>query len=145
RPFKGKTNVNLTQAILHEPLHFPEDVHKMVSDDCIDCLKRFCERDISKRLGCGPDGLEEIKRHPWFAGIEWDMLLIKETTPPFVPDSKQANFDATHELEELLLEDNPLKAKKRANPNQDLSELSKEMRMMEEKFVVYDYTKMARR
>ncbi|CAG8546731.1 347_t:CDS:2 [Paraglomus brasilianum] len=24
QPFKGKTNVNLTQAILHEPLHFPE-------------------------------------------------------------------------------------------------------------------------
>jgi hypothetical protein len=58
---------------------------------------------------------------------------------------KRANFDATHELEELLLEDNPLKAKKRANPNQDLSELSKEMRMMEEKFVVYDCTKMARK
>ncbi|CAJ0767815.1 13205_t:CDS:2, partial [Entrophospora sp. SA101] len=44
---------------------------------------------------------------------------------------------------ELLLEDNPLKVKKRAN--QDLSGLSKEMRTMEEKFLVYDYTKMDRK
>jgi hypothetical protein len=39
--------------------------------------------------------------------------------------------DATHELEELLLEDNPLKAKKR-NPNLDINTLSAEMRLMEE-------------
>lgn len=48
--------------------------------------------------------------------------------------SKKANFDATHELEELLLEDNPLKAKKR-NPNIDISELSADYRVMEQKCV----------
>jgi len=47
------------------------------------------------------------------------------------PQSKKANFDATHELEELLLEDNPLKARKR-NPNLDLSELSADYRVMEQ-------------
>ncbi len=29
--------------------------------------------------------------------------------------AKKANFDATHELEELLLEDNPLRVKTRKN------------------------------
>ncbi|CAG8593826.1 6383_t:CDS:2, partial [Racocetra fulgida] len=127
-------------AILHEPLQFPDNVYDLVSRECIDCLKRFCERDISKRLGCGPNGLEDIKRHPWFRDIEWDKLDTKQAKAPFIPD-------VCHiiSLEELLLEDNPLKAKKRANPNQDLSELSKEMRMMEEKFLIYDFTKMARR
>lgn len=47
--------------------------------------------------------------------------------------SKKANFDATHELEELLLEDNPLKAKKR-NPKNDLNTMPAEMRVMEENF-----------
>ncbi|CAG8556820.1 6835_t:CDS:2 [Gigaspora rosea] len=145
RPFRGKTNVQLTHAILHDPLQFPDNVYELVSRECIDCLKRFCERDVNKRLGCGPNGLEDIKRHPWFKDIEWDKLDTKQAKAPFIPDSKRANFDATHELEELLLEDNPLKAKKRANPNQDLSELSKEMRMMEEKFLIYDFTKMCRR
>lgn len=46
--------------------------------------------------------------------------------------AKKANFDASHELEELLLEDNPLKAKAR-KANQD--NLSAEMRQMEEQYV----------
>ena len=44
--------------------------------------------------------------------------------------SKKANFDATHELEELLLEENPLKARKRKE-NQDPANLSPDMRTME--------------
>ena len=50
----------------------------------------------------------------------------------FELQSKKANFDATHELEELLLEDNPLKAKKR-NPNIDVSQLSADYRLMEQR------------
>jgi hypothetical protein len=49
--------------------------------------------------------------------------------------SKKANFDASHELEELLLEDNPLKAKARKQ-NRDINSLSNEMRQMEEQCVV---------
>jgi serine/threonine kinase 32 len=45
--------------------------------------------------------------------------------------SKRANFDATHELEELLLEENPLKARKRKEA-QDVEQMSPETRMMEE-------------
>jgi hypothetical protein len=48
--------------------------------------------------------------------------------------SKKANFDASHELEELLLEDNPLKAKARKQ-NRDINSLSAEMRQMEEQCV----------
>lgn len=47
--------------------------------------------------------------------------------------SKKANFDASHELEELLLEDNPLKARQRKV--QDINNLSAEMRQMEEQYV----------
>lgn len=50
---------------------------------------------------------------------------------PLTFQPKKANFDSTHELEELLLEDNPLKARKR-KVNQDTSSLSMEMRQMEE-------------
>ncbi|KAF5316099.1 hypothetical protein D9619_006171 [Psilocybe cf. subviscida] len=57
-------------------------------------------------------------------------------------DAKKANFDASHELEELLLEDNPLKAKAR-KANQD--NLSDEMKQMEEQFTSYDFKKMQRR
>ena len=32
-------------------------------------------RDSSQRLGCGKDDGEEIIRHPFFAGIDFDKLL----------------------------------------------------------------------
>ncbi|KAF8938132.1 hypothetical protein BGZ47_008731 [Haplosporangium gracile] len=143
RPFRGKSNDLLTSSILRDPLPFPENVHEMVSAPCIDVVSKLCERDISKRLGCTSEGLDAFKKHPWFEGLEWDKLVTKEALPPFEPDSKRANFDATHELEELLMEDNPLKAKKRAQTTPE-TELSTEMQMMEDKFIVYDFTKVKR-
>ncbi|KAF9585196.1 hypothetical protein BGW38_003466 [Lunasporangiospora selenospora] len=143
RPFRGKSNELLTNSILRDPLPFPDNVHGMVSAQCLDVLGKLCERDISKRLGCTQDGLDAFKKHPWFKDIEWDKLVTKEAIPPFEPDSKRANFDATHELEELLMEDNPLKAKKRAQTTPE-TELSVEMQMMEDKFLIYDFSKVKR-
>lgn len=71
-------------------------------------------------------------------------LVYLHSNELIVVQQKKANFDATHELEELLLEDNPLKARKR-NPNQDITALSAEMRQMEEQFTNYDFKKMQRR
>jgi len=130
RPFRGKTNSALTHAILNDRCSFPENVSTIVSRDCVSCVKGLLERDYKKRLGC-KNGIEDFKNHPWFSDVNWDALERKEATPPFEPDSKKANFDATHELEELLLEDNPLKARKR-NVNQDLDSLTPELRQMEE-------------
>jgi len=142
RPFRGKTNEALTDSILKDPLEFPANASELCSSDGIDCIKQLCERDISKRLGCGPRGFEGLKSHPWFASLKWDELEKKTAIAPFEPDSKRANFDATHELEELLLEDNPLKVKKRAVAKEgEVLVRSKEMQMMEDKFTVYDYTK----
>ena len=114
---------------------------------------KLLERDSSKRLCCKPhgEGFQELQWHPWFKPIDWESLENKTQTPPFVPDvrfitslrlilvkpwlqAKKANFDASYELEELLLEDNPLKAKQR-KANQD--NLSAEMRQMEDQYVVY--------
>lgn len=130
--------------------------------------RQLLQRDPKKRLGCpGTGGLEAFKRHPWFKEYDWRVIEAKEATPPFEPDvrpdawlclfsgrrtradvgcpaarwrtqSKKANFDATHELEELLLEDNPLKARKR-NPNLDVSELSADYRMMEQQCVIIQW------
>ncbi|KAI0675467.1 kinase-like protein [Trametes maxima] len=145
RPFRGRTNSDLTHSISKDSLRFPEDAESRCSRAGIQALKGFLERDPPKRLGCKPngEGFEELKRHPWFSTIDWDTLETKEQTAPFIPDNKKANFDASHELEELLLEDNPLRAKQRKE--RDLSSLSAEMRQMEEQFTSYDFKKMQRR
>jgi len=144
RPFRGKTNSDLTYSISKDPLKFPEDAENKCTRNGLQVLKGLLERDLSKRLGCKAhgDGFIELRRQPWFQLIDWETLGSKEQTPPFVPDSKKANFDASHELEELLLEDNPLKAKQR-KVNQD--NLSPEMKQMEEQFTPYDFKRMQRR
>jgi len=142
RPFRGRSNNDLTYSITKDPLKWPEDADKKCSRAGIQVLKGLLERDTSKRSCCKPEGFQEFKRHSWFKLVDWDTLENKEQMPPFVPDSKRANFDASHELEELLLEDNPLKARAR-KANQD--NLSAEMRQMEEQFTCYDFKKMQRR
>ncbi|KII85767.1 hypothetical protein PLICRDRAFT_44166 [Plicaturopsis crispa FD-325 SS-3] len=145
RPFRGKTNTALTSSIAKDHLRFPEGAEERCSHAGMLALRGFLERDTTKRLGCKPNGQgwEDIRRHAWFEPINWELLEKKGLEPPFVPDSKKANFDASHELEELLLEDNPLKAKQRKV--QDASTLSAEMRQMEEQFTSYDFHKMQRR
>ncbi|RDB20883.1 Serine/threonine-protein kinase 32A [Hypsizygus marmoreus] len=144
RPFRGRTNSDLQHSISKDPLKWPEDADKKCSRPGMQVLKGLLERDPNRRFGCKPngEGYQELRRHAWFKPIDWDTLESKEQTPPFIPDAKKANFDASHELEELLLEDNPLKAKAR-KANQD--NLSAEMRQMEEQFTSYDFKKMQRR
>jgi len=146
RPFRGKTNSDLTHSITRESLRFPDNAEEKCSREGVYAIASMLDRDVTRRLGCRPhgQGFEDLKKNAWFRTINWDTLEDKDFEPPFVPDSKKANFDATHELEELLLEDNPLKARKR-NPNQDINALSVEMRQLEEQFTIYDWDKMKRR
>ncbi len=61
----------------------------------------------------GHNGAEEIKAHPFLAGIDWDRVARKEMRPIFVPDARRANFSAIFEAEDILMEDNPLKRSSR--------------------------------
>ncbi|KAF9647211.1 kinase-like protein [Thelephora ganbajun] len=144
RPFRGRTNGDLTHSITKDSLRFPEDAEMRCSKRGMQALAGFLERDVTKRLGCKPDGegIQDIRAHSWFSSLDWDKLENKQLLPPFIPDSKRANFDASHELEELLLEDNPLKAQHR---KKDIATMSPEMRQMEEQFTVYDFRQMKRR
>ncbi|KAJ3411469.1 hypothetical protein HDV05_002158 [Chytridiales sp. JEL 0842] len=151
RPFRGKTNEELTRAIMNEHLNFPSAAANL-SEDAKNILKGFLDRNVETRLGSKQSGGDRrVRDHPWFSKIDWAKLEAKELPAPFVPDSKKANFDATHELEELLLEDNPLKAKpkkkkddpsveSKADPNED-PKIAKYKKLMDEKFTVFDYTK----
>jgi serine/threonine protein kinase len=120
RPFKGQNNEQLTMSIISsQEVRFPtcNSLTKStvkVSQDCLMFLKGLLSKDPNQRLGCRPGiGLDELWEHSWLVNIDWDKLERKEYVAPFIPDADRANFDATYDLEELLLEDNPLVHKKK--------------------------------
>jgi serine/threonine protein kinase len=71
-------------------LMFPEDVH--LSRESEDIIRRMVTAS-DQRLGSGPKGAEDIKRHPFFAGVDWD--TIRNIEAPFVPHLK-STFDTSY-------------------------------------------------
>lgn len=48
-------------------------------------LRALFKRVPNNRLGAGPNGIEDIKRHEFFATIDWVSLERKKVRPPFIP------------------------------------------------------------
>ncbi|KAH7104699.1 kinase-like protein [Auriculariales sp. MPI-PUGE-AT-0066] len=147
RPFRGRTNGELKQSIMKSSIRVPEDAASKCSRPGQTLLRGLLTRDVTARLACGGsdgDVSRDMKKHAWFAGVDWSALEGKVVASPFTIDPKKAHFDATHDLEELLLEDNPLRARER-NPKQDINKLAVEYRQMEEKFLIYDFSRMERK
>ncbi|KAI9360818.1 kinase-like domain-containing protein [Zopfochytrium polystomum] len=163
RPFRGGTNEEVTRAITHCDIAYPSSLDQ--STEMMKCIKSFLTINPAERLGAREKGdLEDVKKHPWLKSVDWEKALAKQCPVPFIPDQKKANFDATHELEELLLEENPLKAKpkkKTAQTGTDSSSVQssklerkgtvkdpkelEDLQLMEQKFTVFDYTKVSSR
>jgi len=130
RPFKGHNNEQVSKNIVNQKeIHFSSTnaltKHPVKpSAEFLNILKGFLVKDPNQRLGCGVKGLDELWDNSWFRGIDWDKLERKEYVSPMIPNPDKANFDATYDLEELLLEDNPLtyRPRKKKNKNKEVSE-----------------------
>uniref|UniRef100_A0A8C7E2M6 non-specific serine/threonine protein kinase n=1 Tax=Naja naja TaxID=35670 RepID=A0A8C7E2M6_NAJNA len=58
---------------------------QFLSPEAQSLLRMLFKRNPANRLGAGPDGVEEIKRHPFFTTIDWNKLYRREINPPFKP------------------------------------------------------------
>ncbi len=41
---------------------------------------------MNARIGVGKQGFSRLTSHPWFTGLDWEKLSLKEIDPPFIPD-----------------------------------------------------------
>ena len=64
------------------------DMPNNFTEDAKQILSELLSVEPKKRLGYGPDGLKNIKKHPYFKEIDWEKLEKREILPPFVPKIK---------------------------------------------------------
>jgi hypothetical protein len=78
-----------------EKKHLPDfDKLKVAySDDAKDFISQCLDVRQSSRM----KNLDDVKKHTFFAGFDWDGLFAKTSKPPFVPDLSKANCDNSSE------------------------------------------------
>lgn len=115
-PFFSDTPPEVYRKIMNwrETLRFPEDSN--LSPESMDLICRLC-CDVKDRIGSGPGGVNEIKSHPFFAGVVWSEL--RSGTGPFKPLLTSAidcsNFEEYDELPDdyaIDLSENTAEAKR---------------------------------
>lgn len=63
-------------------------MRKVFSEKATDLLMKLLEKNPEKRLGYGSKDASEIKKHPFFEGVDWDAVRSKELKPFFIPKIK---------------------------------------------------------
>jgi len=53
-----------------------------LGENCKNLIVQLLNRNPSRRLGGGPDGANEIKRHPFFDGLDWNLLSERKIPAP---------------------------------------------------------------
>jgi serine/threonine kinase 38 len=115
-PFFSEDPSLTCQKILHwrKTLVIPSEAN--LSNAAIDLLKRLIT-DSNERLGI--NGVEEIKAHPFFAGVDWKRIRDKKS--PNIPELKSeidtSNFDKFDEEEPWYIEDQNKSRKQRKDIN----------------------------
>lgn len=117
-----------------------------VSLGCLYAIGAALDPNPQKRMG---STWESFIYNDFFRIFNFELLERKQIEPVFVPSSEKTNFDATYDLEELLLEEAPLEARaRRQKPREKLKDdaTEKEIRedglykTIENEFRPFDYT-----
>lgn len=71
-PFYDNKKEQLFDNILNQTLEISDDL----SDEACDLMGRLLNKDPKLRLGYS--GCEDIKNHPWFKGVYWELVAKKK-------------------------------------------------------------------
>lgn len=117
---------------------------------CLHAISSLLEKDRKQRIGA--ISFHSFSDNPFFRPLDFEALERKEIDPIFIPSSDKTNFDATYDLEELLLEEAPLEARaRRQKPREALKtdatdqeiRIEELHRMIETLFEPFNYETLA--
>ncbi|NXW06442.1 KGP2 kinase, partial [Fregetta grallaria] len=79
-PFSGADQMMTYNLILKgiEKLDFP----KVITRRPEDLIRRLCRQNPTERLGNLRNGINDIKKHRWLSGFNWDGLKVRKLTSP---------------------------------------------------------------
>ncbi|XP_078516179.1 ribosomal protein S6 kinase alpha-5 isoform X2 [Lissotriton helveticus] len=75
------SQADISRRILKSDPVYPHQMSAVAKE----LIQSLLIKDPKKRLGCGPSGSDEIKKHPFFQKIDWDHLSKKKVPAPFKP------------------------------------------------------------
>lgn len=76
-PFYSRNREEVYLKIESGPLRFPRNL----SSEVVSLIRGLLDRNPATRLGLGPDGINEIKRHPFFRDMDWEGLFERVEHP----------------------------------------------------------------
>ncbi|XP_010017349.1 PREDICTED: cGMP-dependent protein kinase 2 isoform X5 [Nestor notabilis] len=79
-PFSGADQMTTYNLILKgiEKLDFP----KVITRRPEDLIRRLCRQNPTERLGNLRNGINDIKKHRWLSGFNWDGLKVRKLISP---------------------------------------------------------------
>ena len=93
-PFTGDGRRKTIEKILRGKLCLPQ----YLTPDARDLIRKLLKRQVSQRLGSGPEDAEQIMNHNFFKHINWQDVISRKLDPPFKPSLKSA--DDTSQFDE---------------------------------------------
>ncbi|KAL7834895.1 hypothetical protein SRHO_G00291420 [Serrasalmus rhombeus] len=92
-PFPGDDEEEVFDSIVNDEVRYP----RFLSPESVSMIQKLLQKNPEKRLGAGEQDANEVKRHRFFQGVDWEALLAKRVKPPFLPtiktDADVSNFD----------------------------------------------------
>ena len=92
-PFVDDDPMGIYQQILAGKVTFPRHFDRNAKS----LIKKVLVADLTKIYGCLKGGAEDIKKHKWFQGFDYDALVERQLPAPIVPavssEADTSNFD----------------------------------------------------
>ncbi|XP_071339926.1 serine/threonine-protein kinase N2-like isoform X3 [Trachinotus anak] len=93
-PFPGEDEEEVFDSIVNDDVQYPT----CLPPDAVSIIQKLLKKNPLKRLGAGERDANELKGEKFFETIDWEALLAKKVTPPFLPSIRESvdvsNFDS---------------------------------------------------